>query len=344
MKIIKFSVLSVLGLIVILEIILRVGYFEQLKTQKFPLIYQPDSILGYTHIRNVKAQICRPSIDKKFSLNNHGFIGNDFTLTKAKGEIRIAVVGNSMTEGIWYDSVENYTMKLQKLFLNKGYKEVKIINCSYGGIDKDLRNYLHIKKYVSKFNPDIILFNVGIPFHNDNEVRENYKNYMIRYANGSKWSRQKAIEMVERLIEKKGFIFLYNLSYIFRAYCKNYCENNYGEFRDNISTYRENSSSAPDILTYQYSLQTSIKLLSDLNTSLKNNNITLIVWPFNIDQGIEKLLKENRILFVDLNISFQKSMIYKHDEHPNEMGHIEIARSLYPKLREKLEELNLIKN
>jgi hypothetical protein len=344
MKNLRYVVVIIISIIIICELFLRLFFHEQLKTQKYPLIYRPDSIIGYTHIPNIKAYICRPSIDKIFQLNNHGFIGNDFSIVKEKDEIRIAVVGNSITEGIWYNSDENYVIKLQNFFLIKGYKKVKIINCSYGGIDKDFRNYLHITNYVSKFNPDIILFNVGIPFHNDNEVRENYKNYMIRYARDSKWSRDKAIEYVERLKEKKGFIFLYDLSYIFRSYCKRYSENNYGDFSNNISTYRENSSSAPDILTYQYSLQISIKLLSDLSISLKNNNITLIVWPFFLDQGIAKLLKENEIPFIVTDRKLNKSMIYRYDGHPNELGHEKIARLLYPKLLERLKELNFIKN
>ncbi len=341
--IIKYFILFLFAIIVITEIILRIFFYEQLKTQKYPLIYRIDSIMGYSHIPNINSYICLPSIEKKFHLNNHGFIGKDFPLTKPRGEIRIAVVGNSMTEGIWYNSEENYVVKLQKKFEREGYKNVNLIICSMGGVNKDLRNYLHIKHNVAKFNPDVILFNVGIPFHNDNEVRENYGDYMIRYAKDTKGSRDKAIKKVKRIYEKKSFRFFYDISYIFRAYCKKYYETHWGEFSENIATYRENSATDFNILEYSYSLETSMKILSDLNISLKRDGINLIVWPFRLDDEISKLLKKNNISFINPNNRFDESMRYKHDGHLNEKGHDRLTKNIYPLLLKKLQGFNYVK-
>ena len=340
---IKYLIVFLLGIIALAEIILRVGYNEQLETQIYPLIYRSDSIMGYSHIPNIDSHIRRPSINKRFHLNNHGFIGKDFSIIKPSGELRIAIVGNSLTESIWYNSEENYVMKLQKQFESNGYRNVNLINCSMGGENKDYRNYLHIKHNVLKFHPDVILFHVRIPFHNDNEVRENYRGYMIRYAKDTKGSREDAIQKVEKIYGEKSFRFFYDISYIFRAYCKRYNETHWGEFSESIGIYRNNCASTPDILDYSYSLQTSIKILSDLRISLKNDNIDLIVWPLRLDDEIAKHLTENNISFISPDFQYDDSMIYEHDGHLNEKGHDTVSKTLYPLLQKKLQEMNHIK-
>ena len=220
-KIIRITIWAIIGLVICIEVLLRIFYYEQLKTQHYPLIYQLDSIIGYSHISNCKSKICIPSINKSFKLNNHGNYGHDFTVRKSDSAFRIAFVGNSVTEGIWLNGNENYPMMLQKLFDDNGYKNIEVINCSYGGVDKDIRNYKLIKKQIIHYNADLVLFNFNFPFYNENEFRENYKNYVLRHS-GTSVSRQKAINHITDVEKKVLFKILYDVSYIYRVYCKKF--------------------------------------------------------------------------------------------------------------------------
>lgn len=318
---------------VLSEIALRIFFYEQLKTQHYPLIYKIDTLLGYIHIPNCSSRICIPSIDKDFTLNNHGFYGPDFSNNKLEKVFRIAVVGNSITEGLWLNAQKNYPLILQDIFYQNGYKLIEVLNCAFGGINKDIRNYMLIKENVIKYNPDIILFSIDPPFFNENEYRENYKNYMLRH-NGTKQSRQKAINQVESIKSKFLFTALYDISYIFRAYCKNFYNNNNCPLSEVIRTYREKTSSAPDIIPFQYSFATSLDLLIELNDTLAINNIKLIVFTFTKYGEIGKLFDQNNIDYISLDIPFENSMFHKHDGHPNKKGQNMIARYLYNKLQE----------
>ena len=64
MNFVKVTILTTIGIVLISEIILRIGFYEQLKIHKYPLIYKSDSMIGYSDIPNINAQICIPSINK----------------------------------------------------------------------------------------------------------------------------------------------------------------------------------------------------------------------------------------------------------------------------------------
>lgn len=333
MKFIKYSLVILIGLICALELILRLGYYEQLKTQAYPLIYQKDSLLEYSLIPNCTSRICTPSIDKKFTLNNHGFYGKDFSTSKPDSVMRIAIVGTSITEGIWLNGPEDYPSILQKIVNKNGYKNIEILNCSLGGINKDIRNYNLIRFYVSKYSPDLILFHVAPQFYNENEYREVYHNYLLRHA-GTDDSRQYAIDMIENVKKMKFFTGLYDISYIFRAYCKKFYENNICPFSEVIRVYREKTSSAPDITTYKYSLKTTAKLLNELKKELACKRCTLIVFSMGQSKMFKEMFSDEGIPYISLDIRFDKEMVHKHDSHPNQYGQKVIAENFYNKLIE----------
>ncbi len=319
------------------EVFLRIFYHEQLKTNYIPLIYQHDSLIGYRFIPNCTSKICIPSISKKFQLNNHGFYGPDFSETKPDSIFRIAVVGNSITEGIWLNGKENYTIMLQNIFESNGYKNVEVINCAIGGVNRDIRNYEHIYYNVSKFNPDIVLFNTWVIFFEENEIRENYKGYVLRHT-GTAVSRQYAINGVERVEKMRIFKLFYDFSYIFRAFCKQHYENFISEFAADIRIYREKNSSSPDIIPYQYSYNTTMKLLSKLRKELQYKGCKLIPFILNESQSFTDKMKDSGSEYISLDIMWDSSLSHKHDGHPNIDGHKLIAERLY----ERLIEQNLI--
>jgi hypothetical protein len=332
MKIAKFTILPIGCLIILIEIILRVFFYEQLKTQIYPLTFQKDSI-GFSFIPNQKAKICIPSIEKEFTLNNHGYYGTSFNDIKKEGTIRIAFVGNSVTEGIRLNETNNYPLILQQILKKNGYEKYEIINCSIFGVGNDLKNYKHILYTVSKYNLDFVFLDIGIQFQNENEFREIYHNYVIRHS-GSNYSRQYSINMVNRVEKMHFFTTLYDISYIFRAYCKRFYENNICSFSDDIRTYRQKISSAPDIIPYAFSYTTSIKLLKNLDRTLKLMGSRLVILNMEKDKLLINSMKSEKIDCISLGIQWRRSMIHKHDGHPNGKGHKIIALHLYNKLKE----------
>ena len=78
----KLLPIIIILLILVIEILFRIIGYEQLKSRKFPDIYIQDLATDYLYVSNKEARIIYPSQDNTFKLNNHGFIGKDFSLNK----------------------------------------------------------------------------------------------------------------------------------------------------------------------------------------------------------------------------------------------------------------------
>jgi hypothetical protein len=84
--------------------------------KQYPLIYAPDTALGFRGIPNKAGHIRLPSIDKRFRLNRFGFYGQDFTLDHPDSIFRILIGGSSVVEGIWAQQKLAFPTMLDSLF------------------------------------------------------------------------------------------------------------------------------------------------------------------------------------------------------------------------------------
>ncbi len=329
--IIKYSIISIIVVITISEVLLRIFFHEQLKTQISPDIFQADTLLPYSHIPNKEAEISIPSIHKKFKLNNMGMIGNNVKIEKEENTFRIAIIGNCITEGIWYNEKDPYPMILQNIFNDKGDK-IEIINYSYGtGNSFEYSRYLFIKTKLINYKPDLVLFNTDIPISHRIFKRENYHSYDIQFINEA--SKKEAIKRIDYIESKKVLTSLYDLSYIIRALCKKYIENSNSELSLYIKTYREHSCNIGDKLQYySFTYNSSIKLLSLLKDELNTKGIKF--WLFFVSEAdvLEKTLKEVNVDSFSLGIELEPSLFYKHDGHLNVTAHTIIANKMYDEL------------
>lgn len=325
--------LSAVLLLLIGEIVFRFAFYEQLKTYERPQIFVKDSLLGYVYAPNSSAVIARPSIYKEFRTNSHGFYGPDFPTVPENSSFRIAIVGTSSSEGIVFNGKDNYPVLLEKKLHEAGYKNVEIINCALGGVDKSIKNYWLIKKKVMHFKPDIIFFHEGLHFSNENEFRENYKGYILRH-NNTPSSIQYTKNIVDEVESMHCFTFLYDYSFLFRAYCKKFYENNICRFTDIIRVYREKNADAPDILKYQYSLKTSTALMKNLIAEFEGLDCKLIPFIMHADAEYTDIMSQNGIFTVSLGVHFNHEMVYEHDGHPNEYGQKVLAEHFYDKIIE----------
>jgi hypothetical protein len=217
--------------------------------------------------------------------------------------------------------------------LKNGYKNVEVINCSIGGTNKCYRNYNLIKYHVANYDPDYVIFSIYIPFKNDNEARDVYKNYVIRYAVNNQLSRLKAMKEIDRIENKKYFIFFYNKSFIFRAICKKYYEKmkNKNLIAKDMCVYIEKRYDAPEALEYQFSINTSVMLLKQLRDILNAQNCKLILLKYAdlYYEKYDKICKDNNFEYIYINIKENKEVMHKYDGHYNEVGHEFIANELY---------------
>lgn len=150
------------------EIYFRIQYFgpESLKDFKryTPVnLWSPFSDVLYDRnsFTGLKPQ-SRPFFKgKEFYINNFGFHDGDWAPKKKAGVVRIMVCGTSVSMGSGVEQNKNYPKQLEYL-LNEKYpqKNFEVMNFSMAGYNvEDI--VLLLKRYFTRFSPDIILIESG---------------------------------------------------------------------------------------------------------------------------------------------------------------------------------------
>lgn len=332
LKVVKVASILLLLLILCSEAFFRIKFNEELKDQFSPLIYKPDLITGYRFIPNSKSEISKSGIPRKsVKVNSLGFFTPEFNVKKKPGTFRIALVGTSIASGIWMKGTESYYNQLRKM-LKKQYKNVEIINCSLDGQGLGDGLLEMIKTEIVKYEPDLILYELSVPVTTGSMFRETYRGYLLQYyTDSTKTLSKKSIDEIER---KTILKFLYNNSYAFRAFCRNYAYQNIRtENSKLIRSYRDKISRVEDIREYDYTFSKSVKLLTSADSVVSKNGGKLVLVAYGADKkGILPYLEKSGLTFVFLNCKFDESDISLPDSHLNEKGHGVIADSLYKQI------------
>jgi hypothetical protein len=154
------------GLLIIIEIILRVIFPKNIRTQGRP------KLLAYEFNEDYLVRL-KPNIEKTITkeesgtytiywkTNKDSFRGNEL---KEKPKLRIIVYGDSSIEAR-YSKLENtYVQKLENYLRYSGIKDIEAINGGVVGFGPD-QSLIRFAKEVDIYNPDIIIF--SITTHND---------------------------------------------------------------------------------------------------------------------------------------------------------------------------------
>lgn len=339
-KVFYIILISFVSIIIIGEVLLRICFYEQLKHQIEPNIFQADTIIGYTMIPNSEAIQSLPSIKTKIKINNQGFNGNDFETTKKPRILRIAVVGASNFDGLYVDPLQNSIYLLQQKFINNGYSDVEIINCALQGGHRGMQQLSLIRQKIMHFKPDAILLNIRFDFWDLYISREDYKGFVIEYATGSIESRKKSRKVVDTLYKNKLFTSIYDISFIVRAGVKKYLENFVKNrpvtlFQRCVHSYRNNKVHCTVVhsLNTHYSYRRSIDELEKLSEEIEEQGTLLVIFSLKRAMDIELLQTSSlKYFFISLNHDGVHSISYKHDGHLNEIGHEIVAEQLYQTL------------
>lgn len=329
LKVVKVVSLLLLILILCSEAFFRWRFKEELKDQFSPLIYKPDAITGYRFIPNGEGEISKPGIpQKRVKINSLGYFTPEFSIKKKPGTFRIALVGTSIASGIWMKGTESYPNQLRKM-LEKQHKNVEIINCSLDGQGLGDGLLEMIKTEIVKYEPDLILYELSVPVTTGSMFREAYKGYLLQYyTDSTKVLSKKSIDEIEG---KTILKFLYNNSYTFRAFCRNYAYQNIRTKNSKlIRAYRDKISRVEEIREYDYTFSKSVKLLTSADSVVSKNGAKLVLVAYGTDKkGILPYLEKSGLTPVFLNCKFDESDISLPDSHLNEKGHGVIADSLY---------------
>lgn len=336
-KILRYLSLLCFVAIVAFEITFRIIRKEQWVKHVYPKIYSPDTICGYKGIPFIKGEIKRPSIVKSFQLNNQGFYGPDFTVQKPDSIFRIIVTGTSGVEGIWANHIESFPFKLNQMFQKEGCR-VEVLNCAISGTERDYQNLRLMENYLSKYGPDIILYEGKTEIVKGNYHRDTYGGYSIMFTGNNDRERQHSRyivkEKVNRLNHLKLFTDLWDVSYLLRFYARRADNKKIPSLAHCLGTYAANKADS-----WQYSQFTvfnfdeSLELINQLDSALKINKCKLILFDYNNNNKAKILENRHKINFsyIFLNISGD-NLVHKYDGHFNEIADEKIAQQLFDRL------------
>lgn len=151
--------LSLLG-----EVALRVLPLGKFRSAPFR---QYDSELGVSLVPNMKVTHSRGCFTGQVETNRWGFRDRDRILEKPPGDFRIALIGDSVVEGVHVNPDQVMNIQMEKLLQQQGYHNIEVMNFGIEGIGTTQELILY-KDRIRQFHPDLVLLTVS-----DNDVMNN---------------------------------------------------------------------------------------------------------------------------------------------------------------------------
>lgn len=115
---------------------------------------EPDKTIGVRHIAGKKVVWRLEGLSEE-TLSSAGLRDVEHTIAKPAGTIRIALLGDSATEGLQVPLPDTYGMQLSKLLVG-GKQPIEVINfgCSSYSNGQEL---LQLRQEVAKYKPDLVV-------------------------------------------------------------------------------------------------------------------------------------------------------------------------------------------
>jgi len=158
-----FRLIALTGALVIagicVEVLLRAMALDR------PLVWQPHPQLGWWHIPGARQHWTEEG-DGHIVVNSLGMRDEERTVAKPPGVFRIAVFGDSMTEGVQVGLDQTFTQLLQRKLRQRGFN-VEVLNFGVNGYSP-LQGYLLFDYAGKRFSPDLVLHAV----FTDNDIAD----------------------------------------------------------------------------------------------------------------------------------------------------------------------------
>lgn len=160
-NVMAFCLLALLG-----EAMLRVltrlpGHYRSASFRKY------DPNFGVALIPNLDVIHSRGCFEGEVRTNRWGMRDRDRSLTKNQAEMRIALVGDSIIEGVHVKPEQVVNIQMEKLLASEGFSNLEVLNFGVGSIGTT-QEYLIYKDRVRQFHPDLVVL-----MFSDNDVMNN---------------------------------------------------------------------------------------------------------------------------------------------------------------------------
>ena len=244
-----------------------------------------------------------PNVNKEITVNAFGFYDSKINNNKQRGYYRIAVLGNSYETGHFSESVKSYPELCDDIFKNESHK-VECLNFSIDGEYGDWYRIRLIENKILKFDPDLIILNVKMPFSNQIVVKEHYKGIVIEYEQNDEQSRIGLKKKIDEIATIKPFTVLFDLSFLFRGFCvlmvqkKENIGNRNNGFWEKIEIYRTRKLSADNLYKREFSELESVDIVNRLFINLGEQDVELCLLDNN---SLDKSLLNENIRYLKLN-------------------------------------------
>ena len=285
-------------------------------------------------------------------VNNRGFKDSDFTLEKPENLIRIAMLGDSITQGIFVPLGETFSDELEKL-LNLRARETQsplryeVMNFGVGGYNLQAEAQI-LKEKVLIYKPDIVVLN---SFFNDDEPIPALEAFFI--SNPGSLSEREQILLIKKyaydnnsIIRKIERDILYRSGlYLFLAYKLSGLTVSRDRRRlsriKNLFSHHlvaddciSGNFGEIDKLRKQYGFRFLIcahPLFTDLDDAL---NEAIVRWAgiFNFDYFLmSAYYKREKLTYKHLQLENKPQDFC----HPNKFGHTLIAKAIFTELKKR---------
>jgi lysophospholipase L1-like esterase len=159
-----YALFMIVTLALVGEIALRVLPLGKFRSAPFR---QYDAELGVSLIPNMKVTHSRGCFTGEVETNRWGFRDRDRTLEKPPGVFRIALIGDSVVEGVHVNPDQVMNIQMEKLLRAQGQPNVEVMDFGIEGIGTTQELILY-KERIRQFHPDLVLLTFS-----DNDVMNN---------------------------------------------------------------------------------------------------------------------------------------------------------------------------
>ena len=314
--------------LIIVELFLRIfdpigyDYFDE--ATRYSSNMKPDSRFEYIHNPGYNDLLQGVQV----LINNQGFRGPNFEVTKPDEKRRLMILGDSMVFGWGAPQNKIFPVQLQNLF-DQSKIDIEVIPAGVGSWNTRTE-YEYLKSLGLDLKPDIILLLIT---ENDLEPHKNCKTDVSKellFANTNESSKS----IFEKVWMAATYRF-YTFGYI-QYYIKINSE------RDKYLKYTKDTPQWEDA-----------KLaLNGIITICREENISLIIFLYasedyvsgsNVFRLYKEFLNLNKIQFFTLPDTLFSKIKYRNtivDGHPNAQGHKIIANEIFKVITSKAEDYN----
>lgn len=247
---------------------------------------------------------------KQYTTNFYGLRDKEYTIEKPENIFRVAVIGDSYTQGSGVSINNTYHSILEGWYNNEQNDlTYQFINFGVGGYS--LRQYLRVVTLkANHFNPDLII--LGFTYRNDHHIPNNEifeKPYQVK-------TETKPFFESFIITTIKRFIYVYKL------------RKSQSTVFDDGTDFTENEKKYVGEIFSSLSAYSSVNRIPIIIVNLS------YIYDEKYVKELESIASNNNLYFIDVSKSFigkdrKQYYIYSIDQHPNADANRIFAKQLY---------------